>query len=340
MKKKKIFFSITIFLFCLTVFVSCKKDEKTTEITQSAETVAIDPLPSWNEGPHKKAIIEYVKDVTADSSASFIPESDRIAVFDNDGTLWPEQPYPNQLQFCFDYIKNNPDKVQLSSDLKQAVLKDDLETLKKNGLKGLLEIANAAHGNIKAEDFDNNVRKWLDTTKHKKFDMPYDKAVYKPMLELLDYLRANGFKTFIVSGGGADFMRVFSENTYGIPTDQVVGTYGETKYDKASGELTKTGKIVMIDDKEGKPAAIRTFIGKRPVVCFGNSDGDQAMMEYTSGNTLPTLCGIVHHTDEVREFAYDSLTHSGTLKTAFKAAKEKNWLLIDMKQDWNKVFDK
>ncbi|MEL4308194.1 HAD family hydrolase [Joostella sp. CR20] len=306
--------------------------------TEDASDVSLD---AWADAP-KKEIVDWVTAVTTEGSSDFIPVQDRIAVFDNDGTLWPEQPVPNQAQFMLDYLKkempNHPEWQK--NPVASAAVKGDFEPLKKAGIKGLIDLIQKTHSNKTEDDFNNSVRQWIDTTKSKRFGKLYTEAVYLPMLQLLDYLRAHQFKTFIVSGGGADFMRVWTEDIYGIPPYQVVGTYGEVKYEVVDGKptLSKVPGAIFVDDKTEKPEAIHRFIGKKPVFCGGNSDGDQAMMQYTSSSKYKSMCVILHHTDAEREFAYDTKTLSGHLETALVEAKEKNWLVVDMKNDFKKIF--
>lgn len=334
-------------LLILSVFVfsiSCKEN-KAEENDRKTETETInknsDHLQAWADAP-KKRIMDWVKTVTDSSSSDFIPVADRIAVFDNDGTLWPEQPWPNQLQFAFDYIKANKDdhpdwqKDQLLKEISEG----NYSGLGEAGVPGVFKIINASHTGIGEKEFKEAVRKWLDTAKNKKFDRTYDELVYSPMLQLLDYLREHDFKTFIVSGGGADFMRVFAKEVYGIPPYQVIGSYGEVDYEVENGEpvITKVEGDVYFDDKEAKPRAIHRFIGKRPVFVGGNSDGDQAMMQYASGSEYKTMCVILHHTDEEREYAYDQKTLSGHLESALEEAKEKDWLVVNMKNDFKSIF--
>ncbi len=333
-------------LLALTVMAnfvfSCNEPQPETESGSGVSTVVADPLPSWNEGASKKSIIDFVNDATKEGGSDFIPVEDRIAVFDNDGTLWPEQPVPNQLMFAIDNLRalalTHPE-FQKDAVLK-GVLDGDIGLLKKAGIPGLLKLINASHNNQTEAAFSRAVLNWADTAKDKKFGKLYKEVIYQPMVELLNYLRAHDFKTFIVSGGGADFMRPWCEEAYGIPPYQVIGSYGELRYDVVDGKpvITKVAGEPFIDDKTGKPLAIHRFIGKVPVFCAGNSDGDQAMMQYTSSSKYKSLCLIVHHTDSVREYRYDLKTLSGHLETALVEAKEKNWLVVDMKNDFNRIF--
>lgn len=310
----------------------------------SANSIAQDPLPSWNEGPSKQAIVAFVDRVTDPGAESFVPVPERIAVFDNDGTLWCENPVPNQAAFAIDEIKRllpeNPDWKQ--DPAVQALLDGDIDALKADHNAALIRIFALTHAGVTTDEFDRRVENWLATAKHPKFDGAYTQVIYKPMLELLDYLRANEFETWIVSGGGKDFMRVFAEETYGIPPQQVIGSYGKLKYELIDDQptLTKTLDSLFVDDKEGKPVAIGQFIGRRPIACFGNSDGDQAMMEYTTiDNPRASFGLIVHHTDSDREYAYDAKpASSGKLVTALADAPRRGWTVVDMKSDWKIVF--
>jgi len=305
---------------------------------------AADPLPSWNSGPAKQAILDFVAKVTDPDSKEFVPVPERLAVFDNDGTLWPENPMPFQLAFALDELKRRlPDEPAWKDDpMVQAALAGDLPKLLADHYKGLFHIIDLTGSGMTTEEFTDRVRAWFATAKHPRFDRPYDQLAYQPMLEVLDFLRANGFKTCIVSGGGADFMRVFAERVYGIPPEQVIGSNTRTVFElRDSGPvLVKTMKDLFIDDKSGKPVAIHQFLGRRPIACFGNSDGDKAMLEYTTiNNPHPSFGLIVHHTDADREYAYDSSPKSsGKLVEAFADAPKRGWIVVDMKADWTKIF--
>lgn len=310
-----------------------------------ALAAADDPLPSWNTGTAKAAIIDYVKKVTTPGSPDFVPEADRIAVFDNDGTLWPENPMPFQLAFVVDEIKRRaPNEPALQSDpMVQALLAGDIAKLLAGPHHdGLLHIVGLTHAGMTADEFRRSVESWIATAKHPKFNLRYDQLTYQPMQEVLRYLRANGFKTFIVSGGGADFMRVWSERVYGIPSDQVVGSTAQVRYElRQDGPvLIKTLDHLFVDDKAGKPAGIHEFIGKRPIAVFGNSDGDKQMLEYgTIANPYPSLGVIVRHTDGEREYQYDvNPKSSGTLVEALKDAPGRGWIVVSMKDDWKEIF--
>ena len=305
---------------------------------------AADPLPSWNSGPAKQAILDFVAKVTDPDSKGFVPASERLAVFDNDGTLWPENPMPFQLSFALDELKRRlPDEPAWKDDpMVQAALAGDLPTLLADHYKGLFHIIDLTGSGMTTEEFADRVRAWFANAKHPRFDRPYDQLAYQPMLEVLEFLRANGFKTCIVSGGGADFMRVFAERVYGIPPEQVIGSNTRTVFElRDSGPvLVKTMNDLFIDDKSGKPVAIHQFLGRRPIACFGNSDGDKAMLEYTTiNNPHPSFGLIVHHTDADREYAYDSSPKSsGKLVEALADAPKRGWIVVDMKTDWEKIF--
>jgi len=303
-----------------------------------------DPLPSWVKGEAKKSIVSFVDRVTDSSGKDFVPEAERIAVFDNDGTLWCETPLPPQAFYAFDEVARLlPEHPEWKDEpAVQALLKKDFGPLLENHYKGLLELLAKSHADLTPGEFAAAVENWLKTATHPKFGTAYDETIYQPMLELLVYLRDRGFKTYIVSGGGQDFMRVFAEETYGIPPEQVIGTYSEVKFEMKDGKpvLTKGMGNLFIDDKTGKPEAIHRFIGRRPIACFGNSDGDQAMLEYTTiGNPRPSYGLIVHHTDAEREYAYDAKpVASGKLVTGLTAARKHGWTVVDMKSDWKVVF--
>jgi phosphoserine phosphatase len=302
-------------------------------------------LPSWNDGPTKEAILDFVQRTTTEGGADFVPMPERIAVFDNDGTLWSEAPMPPQLAFVLSEIKRRaPHEPELAKDpMVKAALAGDRATLAAGKHHdGLMHLLALTHAGMSVPDYQASVRNWMKTFQQPKGGTGLAGATYQPMLELLTYLRANGFKTFIVSGGGIDFMRVFAEELYGIPPEQVLGSSAAASFEIVDGvpTLTKTLEDVFVDDKAGKPAGIHRHIGRRPILCGGNSDGDQAMLEYiTIGNPLPSFGLIVHHTDSVRETAYDTKAPvSGTLITAIKAAPEHGWVLVDMAKDWKVIF--
>jgi hypothetical protein len=302
------------------------------------------PLPSWRDSAAKSTITEFVRKATDEESSDFVPASERIAVFDNDGTLWPENPMPFQLAFALDELERRlPDEPAWKDDpMVRAALEGNLPALLADHYKGLFHIIELTGSGMTTVEFADRVRAWLATAEHPRFDRPYDQLAYQPMLELLAYLRANGFKTFLVSGGGADFMRVFSERVYGVPPEQVVGSNTRVIYElRENGPvLVKTMNDLFIDDKAGKPAGIHQFIGRRPIACFGNSDGDKEMLEYiTIDNPRPSLGVIVHHTDADREYAYDSNPKSsGKLVAALADAPQRGWIVVDMKNDWAEIF--
>lgn len=303
-----------------------------------------DPLPSWNDGAARQAIIGFVEKVSEEGSPDFVPPAERIAVFDNDGCLWCENPAPFQVLFALDSLQKELSNHPEWNDDKyvQAALGGDTATLLADGHRGLLHILGVTHAGMTTDEFDARVKNWLATSRHPRFDRPYDECIYQPMLEVLRYLRANGFKTFIVSGGGADFMRVWAERVYGIPPEQVIGSHSRTKFELRDGQpvLVKTMEHVFVDDKEGKPVGIHQFIGRRPIAAFGNSDGDKAMLEYTTiNNPGPSFGLLVHHTDSDREYAYDANPKSsGKLVAALDEAPQRGWTVVDMKQDWRRVF--
>ena len=304
---------------------------------------AADPLPSWNEGATKTAIETFVAKVTTLGSPDFVPVPERIATFDNDGTLWCEQPMYFQLLFALDRVKalapSHPEwKTQ---EPFASLLKGDVKAALAGGERSVLEIVLATHTGMTSDEFAAEVKAWIATAKHPVFHQPYTECVYQPMLELLAYLRANGFKTFIVSGGGIEFMRPWTEAVYGIPPEQVIGSSVETKFEIRDGQpvLVRLPKLHFIDDKAGKPVGINEYIGRRPIAAFGNSDGDQQMLEYAQGGSGARLLMLVHHDDKAREFAYDTKSPIGTFSDALMTeAKEKNWTVISMKSDWNKIF--
>jgi len=300
---------------------------------------AAQPLPSWNNGKSKTDIIHYVKTVTDKNSTDFIPVKDRIAVFDNDGTLWSEQPAYFQFFFAVDRVKAlAPKHPEWKTEQPfKAVLEDDMKTVIASGKEGLLKLIMATHTGMSDEEFDAIVIEWIKTAKHPTKKVHYTELVFQPMLELLDYLRNNGFKTFIVSGGGIDFMRPWASEVYGIPSNQIIGSQIGVKYEDK--KIVRVPKVRFIDDNVGKPVGIHYHIGKRPVAAFGNSDGDFEMMEYTEANKkYKTLELYVHHTDAKREWAYDRKSHIGKLDKGLDYAKIHHWTIADMKQDWKVIY--
>lgn len=301
-----------------------------------------DPLPSWNEGVAKKSILDFVSAVAREGTADFVPPSERIATFDNDGTLWCEQPMYVQLAFALDRVKalsgKHPEWKQKQPF--KAVLDNDIPALAKAGEKGLVELVMATHAGMTTAEFAQIASDWIRTARHPKFDRPYTDLVYQPMLELLGYLRANGFKTFIVSGGGIEFMRPWTERVYGIPAEQVVGSSIKTQFkvDKDGPVLVRLPAIDLVDDGPGKPVGINSHIGRRPIAAFGNSDGDFQMLQWATGTSGRRFGLIVHHTDADREYAYDRKSSFGRLDKALDAAKSNGWTVVGMKDDWKRVF--
>jgi hypothetical protein len=312
-------------------------------VTSQNTLAQSDPLPSWNEGAVKKSITDFVSRVTTQGGADFIPVEQRIATFDNDGTLWCEQPVYFQVAFAFDRVKamapQHPE--WKTTQPFKAILDKDMKALTAAGEKGLLQIMTVTHTGITTDKFSKIVLDWTASARHPRFNRPYIELVYQPMLELLSYLRANGFKTFIVSGGGIEFMRPWVAKVYGIPPEQVVGSSGEVKFQfGADGkpELMKLAKIEFVDDGPGKPIGINRFIGRRPIFAFGNSDGDLQMLQWTAAGEGARFAGLVHHTDGMREYAYDRQSRVGKLDKALDEATAKGWPVVDMKQDWKTVF--
>ncbi len=311
-------------------------------VSEGAAMAQSDPLASWNDGPVKASITGFVARVTTQGS-DFVPVAERIAVFDNDGTLWMEQPYYFQLAFAFDRIRALAPKHPEWKDKQpfKGLLEGDLKAALATGEKGILEVMSSTHAGMTTDAFSRMVSDWTGSAQHPRFKRPYIQLIYQPMLELMGYLRANGFKTFIVSGGGVEFMRVFAEEVYGIPPEQVVGSSVVAKFQRAEDgtiSLIKEAKVEFVDDKEGKPVGINRFIGRRPILAFGNSDGDQAMLQYTAAGSGPRFLGLVHHTDAEREYAYDRQSHVGKLDKALDEARERGWTIVDMKRDWRVVF--
>lgn len=303
---------------------------------------AAEPLSSWQDGASKQAIVEFVGAVTTPGTKDYVNTSERIAVFDNDGTLWSEQPLYFQVLFAFSEVKRlapeHPEWKQQQPF--KAVLEDDHKAIAESGMPGLMKIIGATHTGISTAEFTANAQAWFAKAKHPKMDRPYTEMVFQPMLELLAYLRANGFKTYIVSGGEVAFMRVFAEEVYGIPPEQVIGTTFVTQYQYNEGQpsILRTAKLAHNDDEAGKPESIDSIIGRRPILAFGNSDGDLQMLQWTAAGDGKRFMGLVHHTDAKREWAYDRDSSIGRLDKALDEAKSKGWTVVNMATDWNRVF--
>jgi len=327
-------FKLPAFLFAITVSAGLL----------SVDAVASEPsvLPSWNDSTSRQDIINFVDAVTDKSSPGFVAPAERIAVFDNDGTLWSEKPAYFQLLFAIDRVKvmaaDHPE--WKTTQPFKAVLENDIDALADTGEKGLLELVMATHANMTTDEFTRIVTNWLAAAKHPRFKRPYNELVYQPMLEVLAYLRANDFKTFIVSGGGIEFMRPWVEAVYGIPPEQVVGSSIKTKFEVRDGRpvLVRLPELNFIDDKEGKPVGINQHIGRRPIAAFGNSDGDLQMLQWTAAGEGKRLMVLVHHTDAEREWAYDKDSHVGRLDKALVEAGANGWTVIDMKKDWKTIY--
>lgn len=321
-----------LFVFFFITLVSCRQNPSSEKIASS------DPLPSWNETANKKNIIQFVTETTTEGSSQFIPEENRIAVFDNDGTLWCEQPFYVEMIFSLDATKTIASKntALLKNPAIKALVNGDKAAFFKAGEKAILEAFAISHAGVSPDQFNQLASAWLDTATHPKTKEKFVNMTYQPMVELLAYLQKNQYKTFIVSGGSAQFIRNFSRQAYNIPPEQVIGTMLKATY--KDGEIHIEPHIWLNDDKAGKPEAIFQIIGQKPVLAFGNSDGDLQMLEWTSTQTLPHLSVYLHHTDGEREFAYDSLSHIGTLKEGLKEAAAKGWMVVDMKQDFRKIY--
>jgi phosphoglycolate phosphatase-like HAD superfamily hydrolase len=332
----------------VTLASACTTDPQTGATSQTSAppttqaTGAGDPLPSWNEGRTKNAIRDFVGRVTKEGSSDFVPVPERIATFDNDGTLWSEKPVPFQVMFAFDQVKamaaRHPE--WKTKEPFASVLKGDTAGIAASGEKGVLAMMAATHAGMTTEEFSNSVRDWVAAAKHPKTGLLYTSMVYQPMLELLTYLRANGFKTFIVSGGGVEFMRPWAERVYGIPPEQVVGSAGKMKLEERDGKpvLVKLPEIDLIDDKEGKPVGIQSRIGRRPIAAFGNSDGDLQMLQWAMAGSGPRFALFVHHDDAAREFAYDRTDKLQQFDKGWDEAVAKGWTVVSMKNDWKNVF--
>jgi len=333
-----------------TILVSCggSTDERSAtkgvvqDGTEATTVAGADPLPSWGESAARDAIVDFVSRVTDPASPEFVPVGERIATFDNDGCLWSEKPIYFQLLFAIDRVKALAPEHPEWKDQQpfKAVLEEDMEALAAAGEHGLMELLMASHAGMTTVEFEQIVRDWISTARHPELDRPYIELVFQPMLEVLEYLRFNGFTTFIVSGGGVEFMRPWVEGVYGIPPEQVVGSSIKVEYQARDGEpaLVRLPEIDFIDDKEGKPVGIHKFIGRRPIAAFGNSDGDFQMLEWTTAGEGARLGVLIHHTDEEREWAYDRDSHVGGLSRGLDEAGDRGWVVVDMKNDWKSIY--
>lgn len=309
-----------------------------------SQAIAADPLPSWNQAASREAIVQFVEKVTKEGSPDFVPVPERIAVFDNDGMLWAEQPAYFQLFFAIDRVKalapQHPE--WKNQEPFASLLKGDMKGALAGGDKALFDLVMATHAGMTTAEFEKVVTDWITTAKHPVTKRAYTDMVYQPMLELLAYLRAKGFKTYIVSGGGIEFMRPWTERVYGIPPEQVVGSSGGLKYELRKGQpvIVKMPELVLNDDKDGKPVGIQRHIGRRPIAAFGNSDGDFQMLEWVTAGEGPRLGLIVHHDDADREYAYDRNSHIGKLERSLDEGPKHGWTIVSIKQDWKTVFKK
>ncbi|MDN3644096.1 HAD family hydrolase [Lutimonas halocynthiae] len=330
------------FILLASILYSCNTEVQQKETSDNVQETNIDPLPSWNEGKTKSNIFTYVESVTDKGSTDFIPIKDRIATFDNDGNLWSEQPAYFQLFFAIDRVKAMAaDHPEWASEQPfKAVLENDMESLAKQGEHGLIQLVMATHAGNTTEEFKADVQDWIKTALHPSKKVTYDQLVYQPMLELLQYLRAHDFKTYIVSGGGVDFMRAFVTEIYGIPEEQIIGSRIKTSFDYNDGNpvIKRLPELEFIDDKEGKPLNIQKIIGKKPVFSSGNSDGDLQMMQWAASNKYKSFMLYVHHTDAEREWAYDRASHIGKLDKGLDQALKDGWTVIDMKNDWKVIY--
>jgi phosphoglycolate phosphatase-like HAD superfamily hydrolase len=327
-------------LLAALVIAGCASSGDTASVVQAPPAAAA-VLPAWRDGTAREAIIKFVDDATREGSPAYIAPAERIAVFDNDGTLWSEQPLYFQFVFMLDQVKAAAPKHPewRSNPAFQALAAHDMAALASQQ-KEVMKLIAVANSGMTVDDYDATIRAWLATAKHPKLQRLYTGLVYQPQLELLAYLRAHGFKTFIVSGGTIEFMRVFSERVYGVPPEQVIGSSQAVKFDMRDGKpvLVREPKLDFIDDGAGKPVGIYRNIGRKPVFAFGNSDGDLQMLQYTTGQTGPHLALIVHHDDAVREFAYDRQSKVGKLDRAWDAARANGWIVVSMKDEWNVIY--
>ena len=332
----------TAFLTALAVAFAWGAAPGPVERARGAAGAAADPLPAWKDAASKRAVLAFVARTTTAGGPDFVPPAERVAVFDNDGTLWCEQPVYTQFAFALDRVKALAPKHPEWADKEpfKAALAGDVKSLAAGGEKALVEIMMATHAGMTTTEFEALAAAWIATARHPKFDRPYTELVYQPMLEVLGLLRASGYKTYIVSGGGVEFMRPWAQRVYGVPPEQVIGSTIATEYEVRDGVpvLARLPRVDFIDDKGGKPVAINKFIGRRPVMCFGNSDGDYEMLRNTTAGAGPRFGLLVHHTDAGREFAYDRTSHIGRLDKALDEAPARGWAVANMKDDWATVF--
>jgi len=328
------------FLVCAVLVTGCAPSPSGN--APDATAVATDPLPSWNDGPAKRTILDFVVRVTDPASPEFVAEPERIAVFDNDGCLWSEQPAYFQLFFALDRVREMaPEHPEWrDSPALRAAIDGDMDALKAGGMHGLMEIMAATHAGMTTAEFQRAVSEWIATARHPTTGLLYTDMVFQPMLEVLDHLRANGFQTYIVSGGGIDFLRVWAEDVYGVPPQQVVGSSIVTKFEMRDDGpvLMRLPEIDFVDDKAGKPVGIDRHIGRRPIAAFGNSDGDLQMLQWTTAGDGARLGVIIHHTDADREWAYDRDSHAGRLDVALDEAATRGWTVVSMKDDWKVIY--
>jgi hypothetical protein len=324
----------------LAIIVFNCQEKQSTENEQQVSNAEI--LPSWNEGEAKQSIISFVKTVTDSTNSSFVPEADRIAVFDNDGTLWSEQPFYFQVFFAIDRVKAlAPEHPEWKNKQPfKAAIEGDMDTLFSGGMPAIIQLIMVSHTGMTTEAFEQTVLDWIKTAKHPKNQRLFTDLAYKPMIEVLNYLRLHGFKTYIVSGGGIDFMRPWAEQVYGIPKEQIIGSSIKTKFEMQNGQpvIVRLPELEFIDDGEGKPVGINRFIGKKPIAVFGNSDGDLQMLQWCTSGKGTRLGVVIHHTDSVREVAYDRASHIGHLDKALDEAAAKRWTVVSMKDDWNNIY--
>ena len=324
----------------LCLLLACSPASKTPD--HSSEAAPAPGLPSWNDGPTKDAIVDFVARVTDPTGPDFVPAAERIATFDNDGTLWSEKPLYFQLYFAIDRVKELASEHPEWKEQQpfQSVLEGDMEAVAAAGKGGLIELVMATHTGMTTDEFDEIAKDWLATARHPELDRPYTELVFQPMLELLDHLRAHGFKTYITSAGGVDLMRAWTEAVYGIPPEQVIGSSVKVEYVEQDGvpTLVRLPEMGLVDDKEAKPVAIHQFIGRRPIASFGNSDGDFQMLQWATSGDRPGLGVLIHHTDGEREWAYDRNSQVGRLDRGLDEAASRGWILVDMKRDWGAVY--